>query len=214
LTDVALWAKLADGRIIEGESSIGSSDGQIVEIGCTPANPPALPAAIAAIQEADYIIMGPGSLYTSVISNLLVPEIAEAIAARNVPRIYVCNIMTQPGETTGYTVADHIESIDRACGQKLFDAVLVQKNPPSASCLQNYAEENSYPVLLDREDVKQLGRSIFSVNVMEENTTTRYLRHNSRRLAKSLIHYYRRAQESAPYRTGRVTPLDRNIKSA
>jgi uncharacterized cofD-like protein len=214
LTDVALWAKLADGRTIKGESSIGQADGQIVEIGCTPANPPALPAAIAAIQDADYIIMGPGSLYTSVISNLLVPEIAEAIAARNVPRIYVCNIMTQPGETTGYTVADHIESIDRACGQKLFDAVLVQKNPPSAGCLQNYAEENSYPVLLDREDVKQLGRSIFSVNVMEEDATTRYLRHNSRRLAKALIHFYRRAQESAPHRSLKVTTLDRNAKSA
>jgi uncharacterized cofD-like protein len=213
LTDVALWAELSDGRIVQGESNIGSCDGQIVEIGCTPANPPALPAAIAAIEEADYIIMGPGSLYTSVISNLLVPEIAAAIAARNVPRIYVCNIMTQPGETTGYTVADHIDSIDRACGQKLFDAVLVQRNPPSADCLQNYAEENSYPVLLDRDDVKQLGRSIFSVNVMEEDTTTRYLRHNSRRLAKALIHFYRRAQESTPQRSGKVTPLDRT-KSA
>ena len=213
LTDVALWAELSDGRIVQGESNIGSCDGQIVDIGCTPANPPALPAAIAAIEEADYIIMGPGSLYTSVISNLLVPEIAAAIAARNVPRIYVCNIMTQPGETTGYTVADHIDSIDRACGQKLFDAVLVQKNPPSAGCLQNYAKENSYPVLLDRDDVKQLGRSIFSVNVMEEDTTTRYLRHNSRRLAKALIHFYRRAQESTPQRSGKVTPIDRT-KSA
>ena len=214
LTDVALWARLADGRTIEGESNIGGSDGQIVEIGCAPANPPALPAAIAAIQEADYIIMGPGSLYTSVISNLLVPEIAEAIAARKVPRIYVCNIMTQPGETTGYTVADHIESIDRACGQKLFDAVLVQKNPPSAGCLQNYAEENSYPVLLDRDDVKQLGRSIFSVNVMEENPTTRYLRHNPRRLAKALIHFYRRAQESSHHGNVKIAALARNIKSA
>ena len=214
LTDVALWAKLADGRIIEGESSIGESDGQIIEIGCIPANPPALPAAIAAIQDADYIIMGPGSLYTSVISNLLVPEIAEAIAARHVPRIYVCNIMTQPGETTGYTVADHIESIDRSCGQKLFDAVLVQKNPPSAGCLQYYAEENSYPVLLDRDDVKQLERSIFAVNVMEEDPDTRYLRHNPRRLAKALIHFYRRAQESPVYRNSKVTPLNRNSKPA
>jgi uncharacterized cofD-like protein len=215
LTDVALWARLADGRIIEGESSIGEADGQVVEIGCSPANPPALPAAIAAIQEADYIIMGPGSLYTSVISNLLVPEITAAIAARQVPRIYVCNIMTQPGETTGYTVADHIESIDRACGQQLFDAVLVQKNPPSAGCLQYYAEENSYPVLLDREDVKQLGRSIFSVNVMEEDPTTRYLRHNSRRLAKALIHFYRRSQESSSHKSSKIAAMARNnIKSA
>ena len=213
LTDVALWATLADGRTIEGESNIGKSNGQIVEIGCSPANPPALPAAIAAIQEADYIIMGPGSLYTSVISNLLVPEIAQAIAARQVPRIYVCNIMTQPGETTGYTVADHIESIDRACGQRLFDAVLVQKSAPSTDCLQYYAEENSYPVLLDRDDVKQLGRSIFAVNVMEEDPTTRYLRHNSRRLAKALIHFYRRAQDSSPHGNGKVIPLTRT-KSA
>jgi uncharacterized cofD-like protein len=215
LTDVSLWAELSDGRRIEGESSISEADGQIVEIGCTPANPPALPAAIAAIQEADYIIMGPGSLYTSVISNLLVPEIAEAIAARKVPRIYVCNIMTQPGETTGYTVADHIESIDRACGQKLFDAVLIQKKLPSAGCLQNYAEENSYPVLLDRDDVKQLGRSIFSVNVMEEDINTRYLRHNPRRLAKALIHFYNRAHESSPQKNSKVSALKRNnIKSA
>jgi uncharacterized cofD-like protein len=214
LTDVTLWAQLADGQMIQGESTIGKSESQIVEIGCSPANPPALPAAIAAIQEADYIIMGPGSLYTSVISNLLVPEIAQAIAARQVPRIYVCNIMTQPGETTGYTVADHIESIDRACGHKLFDAVLVQKMPPSTDCLQYYAEENSYPVLLDRDDIKQLGRSIFSVNVMEEDPNTRYLRHNPRRLAKALIHFYRRAQESATYRSLKVAPIPRDVKSA
>jgi uncharacterized cofD-like protein len=214
LCDVTLWARLADGETIEGESNIGCAEEQIVEIGCYPANPPALPAAIAAIKEADYIIMGPGSLYTSVISNLLVPEIAEAIAARKVPRIYVCNIMTQPGETTGYSVADHIESIDRACGQKLFDAVLVQKSLPSNDCLQNYANENSYPVLLDRDDVKQLGRSIFSVNVMEEDPNNRYLRHNPRRLAKALIHFYRRAQESSPQRNPSVTSIRRNIKSA
>jgi uncharacterized cofD-like protein len=173
-------------------------------------------AAIAAIQEADYIIIGPGSLYTSVISNLLVPEIAEAIAARQVPRIYVCNIMTQPGETTGYTVADHIESIDLACGQQLFDSVLVQKSQPSASCLQNYARENSYPVFLDREDVKQLGRNIFAVNVMEEDTDTRYLRHNSRRLAKALIHFYRRRiQEHAPHRNLKVAQVaQEDVQSA
>jgi 2-phospho-L-lactate transferase/gluconeogenesis factor (CofD/UPF0052 family) len=111
-------------------------------------------------------------------------------------------------------VADHIESIDRACGQKLFDAVLVQKNPPSAGCLENYAEENSYPVSLDRDDVKQLGRSIFAVNVMEEDPTTRYLRHNSRRLAKALIHFYRRAQESPSHRSVKVATVNQNIKSA
>jgi uncharacterized cofD-like protein len=205
LADVDLWAELADGRIVDGESSITEAGGQIVKIGCHPANPPALPAAIAAIKQADYIIIGPGSLYTSVIPNLLVPEIAQAIAERHVPRIYVCNIMTQPGETTGYSVAQHIASIDRACGKRLFDAVLVQKMQPSEKSLQRYAQESSHPVFLDREDVKRLGRSIFAVNVMEEDISTGYVRHNSRRLAKSLIHFYRRAQESM---------LHRDIRSA
>ncbi len=217
LTDVTLWARLTDGRVIQGESSITEAGGQIAEIGCHPANPPALRAAILAIQQADYIIMGPGSLYTSVISNLLVPEIAAAIAERNVPSIYVCNIMTQPGETTGYTVADHIQSIDRSCGKKLFDSVLVQKTQPSAGCLQRYALENSYPVLLDREDVAQLGREVVEAHIMEENRETGYLRHNSRRLAKSLINFYHRSQESNPRRVSNVTQLPRdvnNIKSA
>ncbi|MEG3978690.1 YvcK family protein, partial [Microcoleus sp. herbarium8] len=125
LSDVSLWAELADGRIIQGESSITEANGKIVKIGCIPANPPALPKVAIALREADFIIIGPGSLYTSVIPNLLVPEIAEAIARSEVPRIYVCNIMTQPGETDGYSVADHIRAIDRACGRPLFDAVVV-----------------------------------------------------------------------------------------
>ncbi|MBD0303346.1 MAG: YvcK family protein, partial [Tolypothrix sp. T3-bin4] len=149
LSDVRLWAELVDGRRIEGESSISEAGGSIVKIGCIPANPPALPAAIKAINEADYIIIGPGSLYTSLIPNLLVPQIADAIAASVAPRIYVCNIMTQPGETQGYTVSDHIRAIDAACGRQLFDAVLVHKKSPSAHSLIRYAQQNSHPVFLD-----------------------------------------------------------------
>ena len=139
LSDVSLWAELADGRRIEGESSITKANGKILKIGCTPANPPALPRALEALREADFIIIGPGSLYTSVIPNLLVKEIADAIANSEVPRIYVCNIMTQPGETDGYSVADHIRAIDRACGRPLFDAVVVQGKVPSAKSLIRYS---------------------------------------------------------------------------
>ncbi|HEY9812597.1 MAG TPA: gluconeogenesis factor YvcK family protein [Candidatus Sericytochromatia bacterium] len=192
LSDVRLWAELADGRTIQGESSITEAGGQIIKIGCIPANPPGLPAAIKAIQEADYIIIGPGSLYTSVIPNLLVPEIKEAIASRLVPRIYVCNIMTQPGETQGYSVSDHIRAIDHACGQALFNAVLVQKKPPSPQSVMRYAQENSAPVFLDREAVAQLGRRIVLTNVMDEDQETGYVRHNSRRLAKVLLRWYSR----------------------
>ena len=194
LSDVSLWAELADGRRIEGESSITKANGKILKIGCTPANPPALPRAVEALREADFIIIGPGSLYTSVIPNLLVPEIAEAIAISEVPRIYVCNIMTQPGETDGYTVADHIRAIDRACGRPLFDAVVVQGKVPSAKALIRYSQENSYPVVLDREAVTQLGRRIVIANVMDEDKNTGLIRHNSQRLAGMLLRWYSRAQ--------------------
>ncbi len=195
LSDVRLWAELSDGRRIEGESNITKANGNIVKIGCIPENSPALPKALQAIEEADYIIIGPGSLYTSVIPNLLVPEIREALAKREVPRIYVCNIMTQPGETQGYTVSDHIRAIDNACGgQQLFNAVLMQRKVPSANALIRYAQENSHPVFLDREAVVLLGRRIVLANVMDEDKNTALLRHNSQRLARVLLRWYSRAQ--------------------
>ena len=190
LSDVSLWAKLEDGRIVEGESSITEAMGKIVNIGCEPANPPALPAVITAINQAEYIILGPGSLYTSIIPNLLIPEIRQAIAKSSAPRIYVCNIMTQPGETDSYTVADHIRAIDNACGEKLFDAVVVQGRSPSAQTLIKYAQENSHPVFLDREEVTKLGRRIVSANVMDEDQKTGYVRHDNKRLAKVLLRWY------------------------
>ncbi|MEA5513453.1 gluconeogenesis factor YvcK family protein [Nodularia sp. UHCC 0506] len=190
LSDVRLWAELDDGRRIEGESSIPKAGGKIVKIGCIPANPPALPAAIKAIKEADYIIVGPGSLYTSLIPNLLVPEIADAIAESTVPSIYICNIMTQPGETQGYTVADHIKAIDAACGERqLFDAVLVHKKSPSEQSLKRYAQQNSHPVFLDREDVTLLGRRIVLANILHEDETG-CVRHNPQKLARVLLRWY------------------------
>lgn len=201
LSDMRLWAELADGRKIEGESNITEAGGSILKIGCLPPNPPALPKALQAIIEADCIVIGPGSLYTSVIPNLLVPEIAAAIASRRkggsknppVPCIYVCNIMTQPGETQGYTVSDHIRAIDNACGEKLFNAVLVHKTAPSARSLKRYAQENSYPVFLDREVVTKLGRKIILANVMDEDEVTGLVRHNPQRLAGVLLRWYSRA---------------------
>ncbi|NEO26459.1 MAG: YvcK family protein, partial [Kamptonema sp. SIO4C4] len=192
LSDVRLWAKMDDGRRIEGESNIPEAGGKIMEVGCIPEHPPALPAAIRAIEEADFIVMGPGSLYTSVIPNLLVPEIRAAIARTKVPRIYVCNIMTQPGETDGYSVSDHIRAIDRACGERLFDAVIVHRRSPSAQALIRYAQENSHPVFLDREDVAKLGRRVVLANVMDEDRDTGYVRHNHQRLAKIILRWYGR----------------------
>jgi uncharacterized cofD-like protein len=192
LSDMRLWADLADGRRIEGESSITEAKGKITRLGCTPANPIALPRALDALAEADFIIIGPGSLYTSVIPNLLVPEIAKAIARSQVPRLYICNIMTQPGETDGYTVSDHIRSIDAVSPYKLFDVVLVQKDNPSAPSLRHYAQENSHPVYFDREAVQQMGRRAVIANVMDEDEERYLVRHDSDRLARILLRWYTR----------------------
>ena len=194
LSDVSLWATLSDGRRIEGESNITKALGSINEIGCMPANPPALPQAVEAINSADYIIVGPGSLYTSIIPNLLVPELVEALAARKVPRIYICNIMTEPGETQGYSVSEHIQAIDRACGRYLFDAVLVQKRMPSQRAIDRYLKEGSTPVMLDRKAVIDSNRRIVIANVMSEEAGT--VRHNPKRLASVLVKWYERTRGS------------------
>lgn len=194
LCHVGLWAELTDGRYIEGESNITEARGSISRIGCTPANPPALPKALKAIEEADFIIIGPGSLYTSIIPNLLVPEITEAVEKAEVPRIYVCNIMTQEGETQGYSVGDHIQAIDQACGKRLFEAVLVQKQAPSAKALMRYAQEHSNPVPIDRDVIARLGRRIILANVMDEDTETGLVRHNSQVLARVLIRWFSRVR--------------------
>lgn len=190
LDDVRLWAELEDGRYIEGESNIPEAKGKIRRLGCYPEAPTALPAVVKAIKSADYIIIGPGSLYTSIIPNLLVPDIQKAIATAKVPRIYICNVMTQAGETDNYTVSDHLAAIDRVCDQRLYDAVLVQRTPPSPAALEKYAAENSHPVYLDREAVAQKGCRIVLANVMREDETTYRVRHDPQRLARVLMRWY------------------------
>src|SRR5574344_1797622 len=126
LDDMKLVAEMEDGRIIHGESTIPTVHGKIKRLFTDPKNCKALKDVIDAIKDAELIILGPGSLYTSVIPNLLVPEIAEAIAKSKAKKIYVCNIMTQPGETDNYNVSNHLEALIRHSNTKpLVDAVLV-----------------------------------------------------------------------------------------
>lgn len=196
LSDVTLWARFADGKIVEGESNIPEVGEKIIELGCNPPNPPATPAVIKAIEQAQYIILGPGSLYTSIIPNLLIPEIRDAIAKSSAPKIYVCNIMTQKGETDGYSVSDHIRAIDQVCGGKIFDAVLVQGRSPSEEILKKYAQKHCHPVYLDREEVIKLGRRIVQGNVMSQDSEGGYVRHNSQLLGKTLFRWYSNTPKS------------------
>ncbi len=196
LNDVRLWAELDQGQRIEGESKIATTKGKIDKIGCIPANATALPATIKAIESADCIILGPGSLYTSIIPNLLVPEIRDAIAKAQVPCIYVCNIMTQPGETDGYSVSDHIKAIDKACGQKLFDTVLVNQTAPSTKSIIKYAQEDSHPVILDWEKIALIGRQVILADLLDEDMQTHCIRHHSQRLAIKLLDFLHESRES------------------
>lgn len=192
LADVTLWAELSDGRWVEGESNIAKARGHVVRVGCQPVDPPGVKEVIEAIEAADFLILGPGSLYTSVIPNLLVPDIVEAIARNTAPHIYVCNIMTEPGETSGYSVGDHVIALDKAAGTRLFDAVLVQKQPPSDPTLARYRQVGSEPVYLDADKMAFLGCRAVLANVMAEDPESGLVRHQSDQLAAMLMRWYQR----------------------
>lgn len=154
LDDMKLVAEMEDGRIIHGESNIPEAHGKIKRLFTDPQNCKALDDVITAIKDAELIILGPGSLYTSVIPNLLIQEISHEIAKSNAKKIYVCNIMTQPGETDGYSVSDHINALMQHAGsRKIVDAVLVNDFMPS-NLAQKYQMSGSYPVKLDFENLK------------------------------------------------------------
>ena len=141
--DVKLWAELENGERIEGESNIGKAPSPIVRLGCLPERPPALPRALEAIANADLILLGPGSLYTSLLPNLLVPELMSAIQSSRSPKLYICNLMTQPGETDGLDVSGHLRAIEAQLAslgidERLFSSVLAQDNVESSPLVDHY----------------------------------------------------------------------------
>ena len=192
LDDMKLAAEFEDGRIIHGESNIPEAGGKIKTLFTEPANCKALQEAIYAIKEADLIILGPGSLYTSVIPNLLVSGISEAIAQARAKKIYVCNIMTQPGETTDYTVASHVNALIKHAGsKKIVDAVLVNNRLPE-NISDGYAKIGSIPVKLDMENVAPIGIEVVSQKLIQEDKDG-LVRHSSNRVARAVYYWYRKS---------------------
>ncbi len=193
LDNMKLVAEMEDGRIIHGESSIPEAHGKIKKLFTEPAECKALPEVIDAIKNADLIIMGPGSLYTSVIPNLLIKEIANAVAKAQAKKIYVCNIMTQVGETDNYSVASHVNAlIDHAGSSDILDAVLVNNSIPK-NISPAYAKNNSYPVVLDMENLKPTGVKLVSSKLIEEEESKNGLvRHSSSRVARAVYYWYRK----------------------
>lgn len=196
LDDMKLVAEMEDGRIIRGESNIPEAKGKVKRLFTDPENCRPLEDAIQAIKDADLIILGPGSLYTSVIPNLLIKEISQEIANNTAAKkIYVCNIMTQPGETDNYSVSNHVNTIiEHAGGQKIMDAVLINDSLPDNLALK-YKAANSFPVKLDADNVKKSKVKIVSKKLIEESKEG-LVRHSSNRVARAIYHWYRKEGKS------------------
>lgn len=186
LDSVRLCAHLKDGRNICGESSISQSGGGLVDyVYLDPAAPEPLQEALDAIAAADLIVIGPGSLYTSVIPNLLVPHLAETVAASQAIRVFVCNVMTQPGETDGMASATaHIEALQRHVEQRVFDYVVVNSRRPHRELEQRYKAEGAEFVASEVRQVAKMGYLPVEAPLLAEEG---FARHNSDDLAKLLV---------------------------
>lgn len=194
LDDMKLVAEMEDGTIIKGESVIPESGKKIKRLFTDPEHCLPLDDVLTAIREAELIIMGPGSLYTSVLPNLLIKEIAEEIEKSNAKKLYICNVMTQPGETDGFTVSDHVKTIlNHVENRKIIDTVLVN-NYLTEEALEKYKAENSYPVLADYDELKKLGVNVFEYR-LTDNDSSGYVRHNPSRLMRAVYYWYRKADK-------------------
>ena len=194
--DVRLWAELENGQRIEGESNIGHAPSPIVRLGCVPSRPPALPRALEAIANADLIVLGPGSLYTSILPNLLVPELVSAIQRSRAPRLYICNLMTQPGETDGLDVRGHLRAIEAqlaslGLSQRLFSAVLAQDDLANSALIKFYQARGAEPVLCDAKGLRKDGYDVTQAPLQGTRPTST-LRHDSRSLALAVMRFYRK----------------------
>ncbi len=199
--NVHLVAEFDDGTEMLGESHIAdfkkSGDRRIARVRLEPSRPAALPQVIAAIGSADMIVLGPGSLYTSVMPNLITEGVARAVAGSDAVKVYVMNIMTQDGETEGYTASDHIRALFDNSGEKLFDRCLCNSLEPPAEVLENYRGEGAVPVAIDTETIAALGVEIHTAPVASWRGGLG--RHDPNALARELMTIYTRNSHTRIY---------------
>jgi uncharacterized cofD-like protein len=195
LSNVNLVGKLANGRTVRGETNITASRTPIEKVSLSPRRVAPFPAVIDAIREADLILLGPGSLYTSILPNLLIPEIAAAIAKSEAPRVYIANLMTQPGETAAYSLADHLRAIRRHTPRSLVDWVVANRRAVSPEVARRYRRQGAEQVVIDLPELQKLGYRVVLDNLLEEYGV---IRHNPRRLARLLLEEFLSSRRPFP----------------
>jgi len=185
LNKVVLVAQHKDGSTTVGEDNIPKTHRPINSVSLEPAQSQATPDALKAIEEAQMIILGPGSLYTSIIPNLLIKEIREAIASSMAIKVYVCNVMTQPGETDGYSACEHIKVLVSHSHPRVLDYCIVNTGEISQEILQRYAQQNSYFVINDRKKIENMGYRVIEddCGIVERDV----IRHDPVKLARIIL---------------------------
>lgn len=181
LIPVVLGAVLTDGLTVRGETQVTRFGTRVERLFLDPGDAPALPQAVEALARADGIVLGPGSLYTSVLPPLLVEDLATAIRDARGLRIYVVNVMTQPGETDGYSAADHLRVLQAQAGPGLVDVVVLNVQRPQPDKLERYLEQGACPVLADARNIQEMGVRTVAARLLSADD---YLRHAPDRLAR------------------------------
>ena len=200
LADVRLSAQLADGRRAEGESEIHNTSVRIRKLSIVPARCRPMPETLEAVAEADLITVGPGSLYTSLLPNLLVSRIAEQIARSKATRVFIGNLMTQPGETRGYTASEHLEPILQHVGRNIFDFAVLNTRPFPIRMRRRYAAEQAEPVANDLVKIQALGVVPVCVPLLQSRDGV--ARHDAARLARLLLDLVSRRSRSSKAASG------------
>lgn len=185
LNNVVLVAQHKDGSITEGEHKITEAHKTINKVYLKPLKPQPAPEAIRAIEKAELIVMGPGSLYTSIIPNILIKEITDAIVVSRAVKVYVCNIMTQPGETDGYSASAHLKNLIEHSHPRMIDYVIVNTGKIPAHILKRYEEENAYPVVNDRKNIENMGYRVIEDDVVF--FSEKMVRHDPLKVAKIIV---------------------------
>lgn len=197
LADVRVKAICEDGSVLVGETAIAGdhfvgaeppAHPRIVRLELDPPEVQPLLEALQAIEDADLIVIGPGSLYTSILPNLMIPRLGEAIRHARALRVYVCNVMTQPGETDGYSAESHLRGILEHVGL-VADVMIMNGSRPSPASLQAYQARNQHPVLFDINAIRELGVTPFFGDIISEGN---FVRHDAQALAETIFRLYDR----------------------